>query len=138
MLTFTVKSALIVLTTSLLLRVTVAQNSPALDIHHGLHAGTVVYDRDNAAQHSEYLAVLTFFNNFLHVDELPKAAYPKYLVKFNANSTIDVPKLIRFANHADLRVSARSGGYQSAYDSVIDVVDDNAAKRYGSSLRYNV
>ncbi|RUS28293.1 hypothetical protein BC938DRAFT_482058, partial [Jimgerdemannia flammicorona] len=105
------------------------QTANAADIRTALRRGTIVYDRDNSEKHGDYLAALKFFNNFHHVDELPAGAYPKYLVRFDANSTADVPKLVKFANDADLRVSVRSGGYQSAYTSVINVVDDRATKR---------
>ncbi|ORX80226.1 FAD-binding domain-containing protein [Basidiobolus meristosporus CBS 931.73] len=80
------------------------------------------YIRDGPeAQHNKYLAALKFFNNLYQPEELPKTALPLAILKLHPKQEYDLSWLVEAARVTGIKISARSGGYHSAYASVLPV-----------------
>ncbi|KAG0349313.1 hypothetical protein BG005_011048 [Podila minutissima] len=87
---------------------------PATDIHF----------RDQGNKESYYQSLKTF-NNLITPKEFPESALPFAVVKPSVANNRGIGKVIQTAKTYGLRVSARSGGYQSGYSSNMAAVDSN-------------
>ncbi|KAF9363345.1 hypothetical protein BGX34_004362 [Mortierella sp. NVP85] len=71
-----------------------------------------------------YHVALKTFNNLITPEEFPSAALPLAIVTLSEANNSSIGRVIQDAKNLGLRVSARSGGYQSGYSSNMTAVDD--------------
>ncbi|KAG0361959.1 hypothetical protein BC939DRAFT_457508 [Gamsiella multidivaricata] len=72
-----------------------------------------------------YYDALKTFNNLILPKEFPESALPLAIVTPSKANNKGLEKAIKVASQFGLRVSARSGGYQSGYSSNMAAVDNN-------------
>ncbi|KAG0229873.1 hypothetical protein B0O80DRAFT_448219 [Mortierella sp. GBAus27b] len=72
-----------------------------------------------------YYAAIKSFNNLITPEELPATALPLVIVTLSAANNGGIERVIQTASDLGLRVSARSGGYQSGYSPSMAAVDDS-------------
>ncbi|KAF9367985.1 hypothetical protein CPB97_005090, partial [Podila verticillata] len=87
---------------------------PAVDINF----------RDLGNKESYYQSLKTF-NNLITPKEFPESALPFAVVKPSQTNNRGIARVIQTAKAFGLRVSARSGGYQSGYSSNMAAIDNN-------------
>ncbi|KAG0315229.1 hypothetical protein BGZ99_007597 [Dissophora globulifera] len=72
-----------------------------------------------------YYSALKTFNNLILPQEFPQSALPLAIVTPKTANDLGLGKIVKIAKEFGLRVSARSGGYQSGYSSNMAAVDSN-------------
>ncbi|KAG0334332.1 FAD linked oxidase domain protein [Podila humilis] len=75
-------------------------------------------DKDN------YYDSLKTFNNLITPKEFPESALPFAIIKPSQTNNYGIARSVQTAKNHGLRVSARSGGYQSGYSSNMAAVDN--------------
>ncbi|KAK3805353.1 MAG: hypothetical protein J3Q66DRAFT_360749 [Benniella sp.] len=96
-----------------------AYNSPAFP-----RDSVEIYFRNQKDQDSYYGSLKTF-NNLILPKEFPASALPFAVVKPLKANNKGLGQVVKVAKDFGLRVSARSGGYQSGYSSQMAAVDNN-------------
>ncbi|KAF9186566.1 hypothetical protein BGZ51_001920 [Haplosporangium sp. Z 767] len=72
---------------------------------------------------NKYYGALKTFNNLILPKEFPSTALPIAIVTPRKANNKDLGKVVKTAKDYGIRVSARSGGYQSGYSANMAVVD---------------
>ncbi|KAI7824308.1 hypothetical protein BC939DRAFT_449981 [Gamsiella multidivaricata] len=72
-----------------------------------------------------YYGALKTFNNLITPKEFPASALPLAIVAPSKANNRGIGRAIQVAKNFGLRVSARSGGYQSGYSSNMAAIDSN-------------
>ncbi|KAG0213000.1 FAD linked oxidase domain protein [Mortierella sp. GBA30] len=73
---------------------------------------------------NSYYGALKTFNNLIKPKEFPATALPLAIVTPSKANNKGLGKVVRVAKELGLRVSARSGGYQSGYSSNMAAIDN--------------
>ncbi|KAF9320332.1 hypothetical protein BG003_006529 [Podila horticola] len=73
---------------------------------------------------SAYYGALKTFNNLITPREFPKTAQPLAVIRPSKANNKGIGQVVKTAKKHGLRVSARSGGYQSGYSSNMAAIDN--------------
>jgi len=71
-----------------------------------------------------YYGALKTFNNLITPKEFPKTAQPLAIIRPSKANNKGIGQVVKTAKEHGLRVSARSGGYQSGYSSNMAAIDN--------------
>ncbi|KAG0324630.1 FAD linked oxidase domain protein [Podila humilis] len=94
-----------------------AYNSPSFAI-----SSTDIQFRHQSNKEAYYGALKTF-NNLIYPHEFPKTAQPLAIIRPSKANNKGIGQAIKTAKKYGLRVSARSGGYQSGYSANMAAID---------------